>query len=72
MSFGFLFATIGYTLLNSICELLISVTELIKANINEKIVHHNVIINELTGEECHTRAIGFATTCEEEDDDSEY
>lgn len=65
ISFGILFITVGATLLNSIS----AVTELIKANINERIVRHNVKINKLSEGETHARAIGFATTFEEEDDD---
>lgn len=68
ISFGILFITVGATLLSSISEIIIAITELIKANINERIVRHNAVINELTEGENHTRAIGFATTLEEEDD----
>lgn len=69
ISFGILFITVGTTLLNSISEIISAVTELIKANINERIVQHNIKINKLSEGETHTRAIGFATTFEEEDDD---
>lgn len=65
---GVLLITVGATLLNSISEIISAVTELIKANINERIVRHNVTINKLSEGETHSRAIGFATTLEEEDD----
>ena len=65
---GVLLITVGATLLNSISEIISAVTELIKANINERIVRHNVTINKLSEGETHSRAIGFATTFEEEDD----
>jgi hypothetical protein len=41
---------------------------LLKLNINERIVRHNVAINKLSEGETHSRAIGFATTYEEEDE----
>lgn len=65
---GVLLITVGATLLNSISEIISAVTELIKANINERIVRHNVTINKLSEGETHSRAIGFAATFEEEDD----
>lgn len=65
---GVLLITVGATLLNSISEIISAVTKLIKANINERIVRHNVTINKLSEGETHSRAIGFATTFEEEDD----
>jgi hypothetical protein len=64
---GVLLITVGATLLNSISEI-ISAIELIKANINERIVRHNVAINKLSEGETHSGAIGFATIFEEEDD----
>lgn len=67
--FGILFITVGATLLNCISEILVAVTELIKANISERIVRHTLAISELSGEEPHIRPIGFATTFEEEDED---
>lgn len=65
---GVLLITVGATLLNSISEIISAITELIKANINERIVRHNVAINKLSEGETHSRAIGFSTTYEEEDD----
>lgn len=65
---GVLLITVGATLLNSISEIISAITELIKANINERIVRHNVAINKLSEGETHSRAIGSATTYEEEDD----
>lgn len=65
---GVLLITVGATLLNSISEIISAITELIKANINERIVRHNVAINKLSEGETQFRAIGFATTFEEEDD----
>lgn len=67
ISFGMLLITVGATLLNSISEILAALTELIKANISERIMKHNVAINKLNEGESHTRAIGFAATFEEED-----
>ena len=61
---GVLLITVGATLLNSISEII----ELIKVNINERIVRHNVAINKLSEGETQSRAIGFATTYEEEDE----
>lgn len=58
---GVLLITVGATLLNSI-------SEIISANINERIVRHNVAINKLSEGETQSRAIGFATTYEEEDE----
>lgn len=60
---GVLLITVGATLLN-----ISAITELIKANINERIVRHNVAINKLSEGETQSRAIGFATTYEEEDE----
>lgn len=65
---GVLLITVGATLLNSISEIISAITELIKANINERIVRHNVAINKLSEGETHSRAIGFATTYKEEDE----
>ena len=65
---GVLLITVGATLLNSISEIISAITELIKANINERIVRHNVAINKLSEGETQSRAIGFATTYEEEDE----
>lgn len=65
---GVLLITVGATLLNSISEIISAITELIKANINERIVRHNVAINKLSEGETQSRAIVFATTYEEEDE----
>ena len=65
---GVLLITVGATLLNSISEIISAITELIKANINERIARHNVAINKLSEGETHSRAIGFVTTYEEEDE----
>ena len=65
---GVLLITVGATLLNSISEIISAIIELIKANINERIVRHNVAINKLSEGETHSGAIGFATIFEEEDD----
>lgn len=65
---GLIFATIGITLLNCICDILSGITELIKSKINLKIVKNNNVINQINnGNEPQRRAIGFATTDEEED-----
>ena len=66
---GVLLITVGATLLNSISEIISAITELIKANINERIVRHNAVINKLSEGETHSRAIGFATTYENEEED---
>ena len=65
---GVLLITVGATLLNSISEIISAITELIKANINERIARHNVAIDKLNEGETHSRAIGFATILKEEDD----
>ena len=65
---GVLLITVGTTLLTSVTEIISALTELVKANINERIVRHNVAINKLSEGETHSRAIGFATTYEEEDE----
>lgn len=65
---GVLLITVGATLLNSISEIISAITELIKVNINERIVRHNVAINKLSEGETQSRTIGFATTYEEEDE----
>lgn len=65
---GVLLITVGATLLNSISEIISAITELIKANINERIVRHNVAINKLSEGETQSKAIEFATTYEEEDE----
>lgn len=65
---GVLLITVGATLLNSISEIISAITKLIKANINERIVRHNVAINKLSEGETQSRAIGFATIYEEEDE----
>lgn len=65
---GVLLITVGATLLNSISEIISAIIELIKANINERIVRHNVAINKLSEGETQSRAIEFATTYEEEDE----
>lgn len=66
---GVLLITVGATLLNSISEIISAITELIKANINERIVRHNVAIDKLNKGETHSRTIGFATTYEDEEED---
>lgn len=61
---GILLIIVGAPLLNSISEIISAITELIKANINERIARHN----KLSEGETHSGAIGFATIFEEEDD----
>ena len=68
---GVLFITVGATLLNSVSEIISAIVELIKANINERIVRHNATINKLSEEENSHRPIGFVTTFEEEDEHEE-
>lgn len=66
---GFLLATIGMTVLNCVGDLIQAITEWIKAHISIGIVRCNKTISELTpSDEVHTRAIGFATTFEEDED----
>lgn len=57
--------TVGATLLNAISEILAALTELIKANINERIMRHNIAINKL---DSNIRAVGFTAALKEEDD----
>ena len=66
---GALFSTIGITLLTSFSEVLDAFAELIKANINEKIMRHNVVISKLNNEEAERpNAIGFITEVGGEDE----
>lgn len=67
--FGALFSTVGITLLTSFSEVLDAFAELLKANINEKIMRHNVVINKLNKEEefDKTNLIGFITDTGEDE-----
>lgn len=67
---GFFLATIGLAILNGISETINAITELIKAAISVKIMKYNEQINRLNNsmEKSSTRAIGFATTFEEEEE----
>ena len=72
---GFLFATLGMSLLNGLCEIISALFELLKTFIGVQIVKHNQKIEKLMGEEeSSTRAIGFCQDWhyEEEDDDDYY
>jgi hypothetical protein len=68
---GLLLATVGSAFLSGITEVICSFTELLKAKINVKILQHNVLITQLNEQlgETQTRAIGFCTTFEEDDED---
>lgn len=72
---GFLLATIGMTILNCVGELISVITELIKAHISVGIMTCNDKIDKLhsSQEETNTRAraIGFATTFEEDEEHDE-
>lgn len=70
---GFIIATIGFTLLNGLSDILSVLVELIKAIISLKIVQCNVAINKLNNsiEKNTTRVIGFNTTFEEEEEENE-
>lgn len=67
---GFFMATIGLAILNGIGEIISAIIELIKAAISVKIMKYNQEINRLNNsmEKSNTRAIGFATTFEEEEE----
>ncbi len=65
---GILFATLGITILNCISEILVTITELFKARVGLKILRYNEEIEARTRQE-DIRAIGFATTFEEEEDE---
>lgn len=60
--------TVGATLLSCISELMSAATELIKANINERIIKHNITISKLS-EGSETRAVGFQIQDEEDEYD---
>lgn len=68
---GFFIGTVGLSLLNCVCTIAETTTELIKAKISVHIVECNVTMNKLNREteEDTVRAIGFATYDEEEDED---
>lgn len=60
--------TVGTTLLSCISELMSAITELIKANINERIIKHNITISKLS-EGSEIRAVGFQIQDEEDEYD---
>lgn len=70
---GVILATIGMTALNSIGELMTGATELVKAKISIKLIEYNNEIERLQNEQhpSETRAIGFATTFKEDEEDDE-
>jgi hypothetical protein len=66
---GAVLATLGISVLNSITELIISFIELLKAHISVQIMKCNSKIQELQADKNNTRAIGFALSEEEYDDE---
>lgn len=66
---GFLIALIGLPILESISEIIQTVTELFRAWCGVKIMRHKVAIEKLAEpEESHTRVIGFSTNNLEEEE----
>ena len=71
---GFFLATLGVTILESVCEIMSFVVELVKAKIGTKIAEYNSVISSLSNNNNSetTHVIGFrmdAENCEEEEDD---
>lgn len=72
---GFFLATLGVTILESVCEILSFVVELVKAKISTKIAEYNSVISSLSDnrDSENTHVIGFhiepKDSEEEEDDD---
>jgi hypothetical protein len=72
---GFFLATLGVTILESVCEILSFVVELVKAKISTKIAEYNSVISSLSDnrDSENTHVIGFRIepkdSEEEEDDD---
>lgn len=66
---GFISGVVGIPLLGGLADIISTLCEFIKALISIKIVECNVKINKLNNSvDKPTRAIGFATTIEEEED----
>lgn len=66
---GFLLATVGITVLNCVVDLISAITELAKAHIGLHIVKCNTEIEKLnSSQEGMSRAIGFATTFQEDEE----
>ena len=63
---GFLLATIGYTIIDSFCEIIVYAVALYKAKMNFKITKYNTEINNLTTQE-QTTLIGFSAPKGEDD-----
>lgn len=72
---GFFLATLGVTILESVCEILSFVVELVKTKISTKIAEYNSVISSLSDnrDSENTHVIGFRIepkdSEEEEDDD---
>lgn len=60
--FGILFGTLGIAALSSAADIIYCGAEIIKAKIGVKIAECNAQINQLTMPETEIKAIGFATT----------
>ena len=63
---GFLLASIGMTIVNSICDIISVLTELLKSAVGCKIVSYN---NKI--EASNVRVIGFQTNNEEGEDNED-
>lgn len=70
--FGFLFATIGYTILDGLCETLASLVLMIKTKIDVIIVRDSEKIKQLQEQELEKKMplIGFSVS--ENDEGEEY
>lgn len=68
---GFILGFIGLTILDSLKEVICSVLEWIKSIFNIKIAKNNKEMSKFMEEQTSTRAIGFATTFEEDEENDE-
>lgn len=67
---GFICATVGITIAASVSDIISTATELLKAFLGSKIVKYNQDIDSaISPPPQETRAIGFNTTFEQEEDE---
>lgn len=67
---GFLLATIGITILNSVCEIIVAITELIKGVFGIKIIKYNEEIENYNRPKEPVQVAGF-TIYEDDDEEDE-
>ena len=65
---GFILGFVGLTILDSLKDVICAVLEWIKSIFNIKSATNNKEMNKFVEEETDTRAIGFATTFEEDEE----